>query len=81
MFDTTPTFLQKKQRPGIGGWSERHAWKILILSLVVGFALRGIGINLGVFLISLVGDAVAISGIVLFITGLVMRRKTRREAE
>lgn len=81
MFDTTPTFLKKEQRPGIGGWAERHAWVILLFSLVVGFALRGIGIGLDVFLIALIGDVASISGIVLFITGLVLRRKTRREAK
>ena len=81
MFDTTPTFLKKTGRPGVGGWAERNAWKILLLSLVAGFALRGIGIGLDASLITLVGDLVAISGIVLFITGLVMRRKTRSETE
>lgn len=81
MFDTTPTFLQKKGRPGVGGWAERHAWKILIGFLVMSFALRGIGIALEVGLIVLVGNVTGLSGIVMCVVGLVLRRKTRKEAE
>ena len=81
MFDTTPTFLKQKARPGLGGWAERHAWKILIFAVIIRFALVLTSNFFEVGLIYIVGETVGVAGIVLFITGLVLRRRTGKATE
>ena len=80
MYGTRPSHVRREElrRPGFWGEVERNAGKILFFTWLIGIPLRLVGNALDIYPMYMLADLMFLVSLVLFITGLVLRRKTRR---
>lgn len=82
MYKARPYHIRHNEprRPGFWGDVERNAGKILLFTWLIGVPLRLVGNSLDIYSMYLLADLMFFVSLVLFITGLILRRKTRRLA-